>query len=100
MKYDGNQWILTTKEDLIDTIYEAKKSYIEANMDSHNLTESRKKALERWLDDDDNDNEKIKQIIKLLLYNSKDMAIATRDSQKVKNAKLKSKSIKAVKDVD
>jgi hypothetical protein len=32
MMYDGKQWTLTTKEDLITKIYEDKKSYIEENL--------------------------------------------------------------------
>lgn len=114
MKYNGEQWILTTKEDLINTIYEDKKSYIEANMEDYDLTESRQNALERWLaleddnddnDDNDHDHDKIKDVkekIKLMLYNSRNMTIATRDSQIANNikSKPKSQSIKAVKNMD
>jgi hypothetical protein len=32
MMHDGNQWTLTTKEDLINQIYEDKKNYIEENL--------------------------------------------------------------------
>ena len=75
MMFDGNIWTLTTKEDLINQIYEYKKIYIEENLEEFmdSLPVSRKKALERWLDTDDEDA-KIKEIksnIKLLLYNSR-----------------------------
>ena len=75
MMFDGNDWTLTTKDVLINQIYEDKKNYIEENIDAFldSLTASRKNSLERWLETDEND-EKIKNIkehIKLLLYNKK-----------------------------
>jgi hypothetical protein len=81
MMFDGVNWTLTMKEELINKIYEDKKNYIEENLDVFldSLTISRKKALERWLDTDD-DNRKIKEIkndIKLLLYNKRKMPIDT-----------------------
>jgi hypothetical protein len=77
MMFDGNDWMLTTKDVLINQIYEDKKNYIEENIDEFldSLTVSRKNSLERWLETDEND-EKIKNIkehIKLLLYNKKKM---------------------------
>jgi hypothetical protein len=98
MMYDGKQWTLTTKEDLISKIYDDKKSYIEENLEEFvkSLPISRKRALDRWLDTDD-DDEKVKTIkenIKLLLYNLKNMAIDNKDL-----CSRKSKSIKTVKDV-
>jgi len=82
MMFDGKNWTLTMKEDLINKIYEDKKNYIEENLDEFldSLTASRKNALERWLDTDDNNN-KIKEIknqIKLLLYNNRKMSIKTQ----------------------
>jgi hypothetical protein len=94
MMYDGKQWTLTTKEDLITKIYEDKKSFIEENLEEfiESLTLSRKRALERWLDTDDEDK-KIKDIkdnIKLLLYNSRQLplkCIEMNDSNKKKRVK-------------
>lgn len=82
MMFDGTNWMLTTKDDLINRIYDDKKNYIEENLDAFvdSLTTARKRALERWLntdEDDPNDNPKIKQIkdsIKLLLYNKRNIA--------------------------
>jgi hypothetical protein len=79
MMYDGKTWTLTMKEGLINKIYDDKKNYIEENLDDFldSLTLSRKQALERWLDLDD-ENDKIKEIknqIKLLLYNKRKMPI-------------------------
>ncbi|VBB18287.1 hypothetical protein YASMINEVIRUS_750 [Yasminevirus sp. GU-2018] len=95
MMFDGKDWTLTTKEDLISKIYDDKKNYIEENLDTFiaSLPPSRKKALERWLDTDDEDAKikEIKDSIKLLLYNSKEMTL------KQKKLVNKSKSIKALK---
>ncbi|VBB18490.1 hypothetical protein YASMINEVIRUS_953 [Yasminevirus sp. GU-2018] len=95
MMFDGKKWTLTMKEDLINKIYDDKKNYIEENLEEFvdSLPSSRKKALERWLETDDEDP-KIKEIkdnIKLLLYNSRKM---------ICNEPLatKTKSIKVVKD--
>lgn len=79
MMYDGNTWTLTMKEELINKIYDDKKNYIEENLDDFidSLPLSRKKALERWLELDD-ENAKIREIkeqIKLLLYNKRNMPI-------------------------
>jgi hypothetical protein len=97
MMHDGKKWTLTTKEDLINQIYEDKKSYIEENLEEfvQSLPVSRKRALVRWLDTGDED-EKVKNIkenIKLLLYNSKNMAIDNKDTNS-----RKTKSVKSVKD--
>ena len=49
--YDGKDWNLTMKYDLINKIYDDKKNYIEENIDEFvdSLSVSRKKSLERWL---------------------------------------------------
>jgi hypothetical protein len=95
MMHDGKQWTLTTKEDLISKIYDDKRSYIEENLEEfvQSLHPSRKRALARWLDTDDEDAKvkEIKENIKLLLYNSKNMVIENKEAKK-------SKSIKVIKD--
>ena len=70
------------KEDLINRIYDDKKNYIEENLDEFldSLTTSRKKALERWLDMNNYDDKikEVKEQIKLLLYNKKEVPIGTQ----------------------
>jgi hypothetical protein len=83
MMYDGNNWTLTMKEDLINKIYNDKKTYIEENLEdfADSLTESRKKALARWLEINDDDDNKIKEIkneIKLLLYNKREIPMKSQ----------------------
>jgi len=90
MMFDGNKWELTMKEDLINKIYDDKKNYIEENLDDFvgSLSVSRKKALDRWLEmaDDDNAVSKIKEELKLLLYNKKDIVINdTTEKKKLVN---------------
>lgn len=98
MMFDGKNWTLITKEELINQIYEDKKNYIEENLEEFvkSLPVSRKNALERWLETDD-ENAKIKEIknsIKLLLYNSRKMVTNTIDKI---SEDSKSKSIKSIK---
>jgi len=86
MMYDGVNWTLTMKDELINRIYDDKKNYIEENFDEfiESLTVSRKNALERWLnlgDDDDKINE-IKEQLKLLLYNKRKISIDTQSTIK------------------
>ena len=84
MMFNGNSWTLTMKEELIDKIYDDKKNYIEENIDDFiaSLPQSRKKALERWLDTDDNNNKikEVKEQIKLLLYNKRNIPITTQSN--------------------
>jgi hypothetical protein len=83
MMFDGKNWNLTMKDDLINKIYDDKKNYIEENLDEFidSLTISRKKALERWLSTDDADDRiaKIKNEIKLLLYNKRNLILDDHD---------------------
>jgi uncharacterized Zn-finger protein len=79
MMYDGKEWSLTRKTELIDRLYEDKKNYIEDNMEYflETLTRSQIRALERWLNTDD-EHDKIKEVkdkIKLLLYNKREVVI-------------------------
>jgi hypothetical protein len=97
MMYDGKDWNLTMKDELINKIYDDKKNYIEENMDDFidSLTISRKKALERWLATDDNDDRinKAKNDIKLLLYNKRNIVtdkqedITVGSKKTIKNVK-------------
>jgi hypothetical protein len=60
------------------------------------LTESRRRALERWLVTDDNDKKitRVKDEIKLLLYNKRNIAIETQNIIEPGSKKNKTKSIK------
>ena len=82
MMFDGKDWNLTMKDKLINKIYDDKKNYIEENIDEFidSLSASRKKALERWLvsDDDDERINKVKNEIKLLLYNKRNLIVDTQ----------------------
>lgn len=80
MMYDGHEWTLTRKTELIDRLYENKKNYIEDNMEEFidTLTRSQARALERWLNTED-EHDKIKEVkdkIKLLLYNKRGIPLA------------------------
>jgi len=90
MMFDGKDWNLAMKDELINKIYDDKKNYIEENLDDFidSLTVSRKKALDRWLETDDDDDRiaKIKNEIKLLLYNKRNLIIDSYDTH-VKNKK-------------
>jgi hypothetical protein len=88
MMYDGNIWTLTMKEELINKIYDDKKNYIEENLEDFvdSLSTSRKNALARWLETDDDDRKisEIKNNIKLLLYNMKQIPLASaNNTQKI-----------------
>jgi len=100
MIYDGTNWNLTMKETLIDRIYDDKKNYIEQNLEQfvESLRPSQMNALKRWIDTDD-DTPKIKSIkeeIKLLLYNKKDMPLKSQ-VQVIQNKTKKTKKEKVLK---
>jgi hypothetical protein len=88
MMFDGSDWNLTMKDELINKIYVDKKNYIEENLDKFidSLSLSRKKALERWIatDDDDNRINKIKNEIKLLLYNKRNLITDKQEDLMIK----------------
>jgi hypothetical protein len=102
MMFDGKEWNLTMKDDLINKIYDDKKNYIEENLDDFvdSLTISRKKALERWLTTDEYDEriKKIKNEIKLLLYNKRNLVMDKQNEitigSKKPNNTLPTKKIK------
>jgi hypothetical protein len=55
MMYDGNDWTLVMKNDLIDKLYDDKRNYIEENLEDflESLTKSQISALDRWMNSDD-----------------------------------------------
>jgi len=82
MMYDGTEWTLVMKDDLIDKLYDNKRDYIEENLDEFldSLTNSQQKALHRWMNAGDSHPyiQKIKNDIKLLMYNKRKMALDNR----------------------
>ena len=79
MIYNGNNWEMVTKDYLIQKLYNDKRYYIEDNLDTfyNSLLPSQQRALHRWLnmDEDSPENMKIKEDIKLLLYNKRGEAM-------------------------
>lgn len=82
MTYDGNDWALVMKDELIDKMYDNKRDYIEENLDEFldSLTNSQVRALQRWMDTDDDHHyvKKVKNDMKLMLYNKRKMAINSK----------------------
>jgi hypothetical protein len=98
MLYDGSNWALTMKTDLINKIYNDKRYYIEDNLDNflESLTTSQVRALNRWLDTDDDDikTKRIKDRIKLLLYNLKHIPIeSNKNTLRIENEVKKIKKM-------
>ena len=83
MVYKDGEWSTVVKKDLIEKLYEDKKNYIEENIDTFydSLTKSQKNSLNRWLETDDEHERinKIKEDIKLLLFNKRNIPLKTRD---------------------
>jgi len=77
MMYDGSDWTLVYKDDLIDKLYNDKRNYIEENLEDflESLTKSQINALDRWMNATDEHQyvQKIKNDIKLMLYNKRRM---------------------------
>jgi hypothetical protein len=77
MMYVDGKWKLILKTDLINQLYEDKKAFIEENLEEfvRSLPQSRKRALHKWLEmgDEDQKIKEIKDSIKLLLYNERDI---------------------------
>ena len=86
MMYSDGIWELITKEKLINQIYEDKKAFIEENFEEFvdSLVPSRKKALQKWLEMDEEEKtiKDIKEQLKLLLYNYRKLI---ENSAKIEN---------------
>jgi hypothetical protein len=98
MMYIDGKWTLTLKGNLINQLYEDKKSFIEENFEEFvkSLPESRKRALHKWLEADDEDQKvkDIKEQLKLLLYNSRDVI---DDNVKIASMLMPTRSTKTLK---
>ena len=81
MVYKNGAWSVVVKKEVIDKLYDDKKNYIEDNLETfyESLSTSRKNALKRWLDTEDDQPKinTIKEDIKLLLFNKRDIPITT-----------------------
>ena len=82
MVFDGAEWELRLRDAIIDEIYDTNKEYVEERLEEFvkKLDQSKINALKRWIDADNNDPNgpkinKIKDELKLLLYNKKDMVL-------------------------
>lgn len=79
MIYDGKKWNLALRDEAIDDLYDNKRGYIEDNVKNFydKLNEIRRDALERYLDtpEDNKKIDNIKEQIKLLLYNKRNLPI-------------------------
>lgn len=74
---------MITKENAINDVYEKKREFVEEYIEDHGelITEQRLRAINRWLETDEN-HRKIKEIkddIKLVLYNNKDIVLETKN---------------------
>jgi hypothetical protein len=80
MIFMNNDWRLIDKDELADDIYENKRDFIIQNLPKFidKLDQFKKKSLLRFLENDDNDDEAIKNTkndIKKLLYDYRKMAM-------------------------
>ena len=77
MIYDGKKWNLQLTENVIDNLYDNKKSIIEDNISNFadSLNESQHHALERWINTPEEDKKisQIKEEFKLLLFNKRNI---------------------------
>lgn len=101
MTFDGDDWALVMKDDLIDKIYDNKRDYIEENMDEfiNSLLPSQINALHRWLnvDDDHQYVQKVKNEMKLMLYNKRKMALDPKPVE-ITDIEEPSFSVKVIKE--
>jgi len=74
MVYDGANWNVANRKDELDRLYEEKEMMLEEWLDS-NPDEELKKKFMKYLDNKDNDEclNRIKEEIKLMLYNKQKM---------------------------
>ena len=86
MIYNGKEWKLRDKDTIIDDLYDKKYDFLDENFENiyEQLSESQQKAFKRFLDihekaDEDKQSRKIinkiKQDLKFILYNNKNMPI-------------------------
>jgi hypothetical protein len=86
MIYKNNNWQLVNKHELVDEIYNNKKQYIKDIMEKfyNTMTDLEKNALNRWLLADEHNDKRISKIkdrMKLLLYNKRHIPMTTKKNQ-------------------
>jgi hypothetical protein len=78
MYHNGNDWVTTSDPHMIDDLYNRKRDFIEENIENYQdgLTKGDITRLQRWLDVDDDDQRitKIKDDLRELLFNKKEIA--------------------------
>lgn len=94
MYHNGNDWITTTNPHMIDDLYNQKRDFIEDYIDDNTdgLTQADMTRLQRWLNVEDNDRKitKIKDELRELLFNKKE--VSETNEQKVGEARTDNKS--------
>jgi transcriptional regulator NrdR family protein len=78
MFHNGTRWVTTSDPHMIDDLYNRKRDFIEENIDyfRDGLTKGDMTRLNRWLDIEDDDRRiaKIKDELRELLFNRKDIS--------------------------
>ena len=86
MMFNGNDWIITMKSDMIDKIYNDIKNYIKdnVNMFANSLSASEWETLYLWsMTEDDNERIlKVKEEMKLLFYNKRNIILDKKTKRK------------------
>ena len=84
MVFNGTEWELMSKERVVDDLYQEKKDHVEENLETflESLSGPKQRALRRWLDTPDEDVrvKRVKDEIKLLLYNKRNIPMKGRFS--------------------
>ena len=96
MVYDGKEWILKDKNEIIDDIYEKKYDFLDEKFEEiyEQLSKSQQESFKRFLkihEKAETDKEslkfikKIKQELKMLLYNKKNIPMENINKQMIQN---------------
>jgi hypothetical protein len=98
MVFKNDIWKLMDKNDLVDDIYESKRSYIVENLEKFikEIDPKRLKSLQRFLDSEDNEISIIntKEEIKNLLYENRKMVMEHKNE--VENINKKRKKLNVI----
>ena len=85
MVFNGTEWELMSKERVVDDLYQEKKDHVEENPETflESLSGPKQRALRRWLDTPDEDIrvKRVKDEIKLLLYNKRNIPMKSRNPE-------------------
>ena len=94
MAYDGQQWNLTNKKEVVEQLYEDKEFFLEEKFKEFyiSLSEPTQRKFNRFLDSINMENkkviDKIKHEIKLILYNKRKIPLATKEKMENNGIKL------------